>query len=68
MNACRFGLISLGAPITGCTVVEEDDDADFQLQADDLEDDDHVEVEMTTRSDPLRQIALIRLSRRTRRL
>ena len=46
-NIFLVGLLSLGAPIAGCTVVEDDDDdADVQLQADDLEDDEEVEVEI----------------------
>ena len=46
-NIFLVGLISLGAPIAGCTVVEDDDDdADVQLQADDLEDDEDVEIEI----------------------
>ena len=46
-NIFLVGAISLGVPIAGCTVVEDDDDdADVQLQADDLEDDEDVEVEI----------------------
>lgn len=47
-NILLVGLISFGAPIAGCTVVEEDDDddADVQFQADDLEDEEDVEVEV----------------------
>jgi hypothetical protein len=46
-NIFLVGLISLGAPIAGCTVVDDDDDdADVQLQADDLEDDEDIEVEI----------------------
>jgi hypothetical protein len=45
-NIFLIGLLSLGAPIAGCTVVDEDDDADLQLQSDDLDDADDVEVEI----------------------
>ena len=42
------GLLSLGASVAACTVVDDDDDddADVQLQADDLDDDEEVEVEV----------------------
>jgi hypothetical protein len=45
-NIFLVGLISLGAPIAGCTVVDEDDDPDVEFQADDLDDDEEVEVEI----------------------
>jgi hypothetical protein len=40
------GLVSLGAPVVGCTIVEDDDEPDVRLEADDLEDDEDVEVEV----------------------
>ena len=47
-NIFLVGLLSLGAPVAGCTVVEDDDDddADVQVQADDLDDDEDVDVEI----------------------
>jgi hypothetical protein len=45
-NIFLVGLLSLGAPIVGCTVVDEEDDADLQLHADDMEDDEDVDVEI----------------------
>jgi len=49
-NLFLIGLFSLGAPIAGCTVVE-DDDSDAQIRAevdedDEVELDDDVEVEV----------------------
>jgi hypothetical protein len=47
-NILLVGFISFGASLAGCTVVEEDDDgeADVQFQADDLEDDEDFELEI----------------------
>lgn len=48
-NLFLVGLISLGAPLAGCTVVEDEDPDDVQLQADDDDvelDDDEVEIEV----------------------
>jgi hypothetical protein len=42
-NLFLAGLISLGAPIAGCTVVE-DDEPDARVQVD--EDDDDVDIEV----------------------
>lgn len=46
-NLFLVGIVSLGAPIAGCTVVE-DDEPDVQLDADDddIDLDDDVEVEV----------------------
>jgi hypothetical protein len=50
-NLLLVGVVSFGAPVVGCTVVE-DDDNDAQIRADvdddevDLDDDDDVEVEV----------------------